>query len=222
MTPLPLSIMRDAWYFFTRHLGAIALLCLPLIMLECVARQLVVTWAKPETAAVYDVMVGLLFYPLYTAALILFLDARSRGLQPRRRDLLAQAAALWPSFALLAGLSSLLIMLGVSLLVLPGVWVMVKLAFAEYLLVLHGLTPVAALRASLQQTRGHFWSILFCVLTVIVPLMILDGWSASMAGEVTGLMTFILDCANSFLMLFATVLLFRLYMQVSSTQPGVE
>ena len=35
-----------------------------------------------------------MIYPLYTAALILFLDARSRGESPRNRDLLAMAATL--------------------------------------------------------------------------------------------------------------------------------
>lgn len=220
MNPLP--ILRDAWYFFTRNLGAITLLCLPLIALECLTQRLVMGWASPESAPVYEVLTGLLFYPVYSAALILFLDARSRGQQPRARDLLTRALWLWPTFALLVGLSSLLIMLGVSLLVLPGLWVMVKLAFAEYLLVLRGLTPLDALRESFKQTNGHFWSLLLCVLTVVMPVLLLDWFSFPAEGESANeLLAFLLDCVSGFLLLFATVVLFRFFMLVSDPPTDV-
>ncbi|MGH8434505.1 MAG: YciC family protein [Pseudomonas sp.] len=211
----PLLILRDAWYFFTRNLAAIALLCLPLIVLEGLAQQAIGIWSGSEASPAYGLLVGLLFYPLYTAALILFLDARSRGLQPRTLELLAMALRLWPSFAVLAALSTLLIMLGVSLFVLPGLWVMIKLAFAEYLLVLRGLTPLAALRESFQMTTGHFWRILVCILCVMLPLWALDWLSFSSADQQPdALVSFLLDCANGFLQLFASVVLFRLFMLV--------
>lgn len=211
----PLLILRDAWYFFTRNLAAIALLCLPLIVLECLAQQVIGTWSGSEASPAYGLLVGLLFYPLYTAALILFLDARSRGLQPRTLDLLAMALRLWPSFAVLAAMSTLLIMLGVSLFVLPGLWVMIKLAFAEYLLVLRGLAPLAALRESFQMTTGQFWRILVCILCVMLPLWALDWLSFPSADQQPdALLSFLLDCANGFLQLFATVVLFRLFMLV--------
>ncbi|RJG12079.1 hypothetical protein D3879_01770 [Pseudomonas cavernicola] len=214
MNPLP--ILRDSWYFFTRNLAAIALLCLPLIALEGLAQQAVGAWSGSEASPVYGLVVGLLFYPLYTGALILFLDARSRGLQPRTADLLAMALRLWPSFAVLAALSTLLIMLGVSLFVLPGLWVMIKLAFAEYLLVLRGLSPLAALRASFQMTTGHFLRILLCILCVMLPLWLLDWLAFSTEDQQPdALLSFVLDCTNGFLQLFASVVLFRLFMLVS-------
>src|SRR3989338_7901490 len=238
----PLTILRDAWYFFTRNLGAITLLGLPLIVLEALAQRLVMGWASPESAPVYEMLTGLLFYPIYSAALILFLDARSRGQQPRTRDLLTLALWLWPTFALLVGLSNLLIMLGLSLaalpglwlaakptfadhllvvlgaslLALPGLWLMVKLAFAEYLLVLRGLAPLDALRESVRQTKGHFWPLLFCVLTVVMPVLLLN-WFAFPAQDESAnqLLAFLLDCVSGFLLLFATVVLFRFFMLVS-------
>jgi hypothetical protein len=224
MNPLP--ILRDAWYFFIHNLGAIARLCLPLIVLEGLVQQWVAAWATPATALVYELLVGVLFYSLYTAALIVFLDARSRGQQPRTRDMLARALWLWPSFALVVGLSTLAIMLGASLLILPGLWMMVKLAFAEYLLVLRGLTPIKALHESLERTSGYFWPILACLLCVLLPLWLLEWWTQQ---PVTGaaavdvvaanaapdfLLTLFLDSLSGFLHLFATVVVFRLFMLV--------
>ena len=149
----PLIPLRDAWYFFSRHLSTIALLCLPWVLLENLLAQFIGLWTGESASVPYSLLAGLLLYPLYSAALILLVDARSRGLQPRLADLLAAALRLWPSLAVLTALTSLLILLGLSLLVLPGLWVMVKLAFAEYLLVLRGYTPLAALRGSSEPLR---------------------------------------------------------------------
>ncbi|CAD5107585.1 hypothetical protein [Zestomonas carbonaria] len=211
MNPLP--ILRDSWYFFSRNLGAIARLCLPLVALECLARYWLVV-SLGDTAPPYaDLLVGLVFYPMYTAALILFLDSRTRGVEQGNRDLLAMALYLWPRLALLTALSSLLIMLGASMFLLPGLWVMIKLAFAEYLLVLDRQTPLSALRESFRLTTGHFWRILFCVLAVMVPLWAFD-WRVSPLFGVPGesLLPLLIDCVRGFLQLFASVVVFRLFM----------
>jgi hypothetical protein len=218
----PLHVLRDAWFFFSGNLLPIARLCLPLLVLEALVQQQIIVLFGVEAAAAYGILVGLLFYPLYTGALILFLDARSNGQSPRLRDLLGASLNLWPRFALLAGISTVAIMLGASLFVLPGLWMMIKLAFAEYLLVLRGMTPVKALHESFELTSGYFWPILFCVLAVMVPLWLLAWWSQPAAGaQPNVLLTLLLDTANGFLQLFATVVLFRLFM-LRGSQPAVE
>lgn len=215
-------VLRDAWFFFSHNLAAIARLCLPLVVLEAVVQQVVSARVGVEAAAAYGILVGLLFYPLYTAALILFLDARSRGEAPANRDLLAASLRLWPGFALLAGLSTLAIMLGASLFVLPGLWIMIKLAFAEYLLVLRGLSPIKALHESFELTSGYFWQILTCVLCVMLPLWLLSWASQPAEGaQPDVLLSLLLDSANGFLQLFASVVLFRLFM-LRATLPAEE
>ena len=217
----PLTILQDAFYFFRRHLWFIAQLCLPLIILEALGEQWVIHATGPNDVPMYDILVGLLFYPLYTGALILYLDARSNGEQPAKRDLWTMALRLWPKFALLAAISTLLIMLGISLVVLPGLWVMTKLVFAEYLLVLRGLTPLAALKQSFELSRGHFWRILGCILGVLVPLWALNGLSESVwPAEQYPVLSLAVDIVNSFLQLFTSVVMFRLFMLV--TDPTLQ
>ncbi|MFZ3183245.1 MAG: YciC family protein [Pseudomonas sp.] len=219
----PLNLLRDTWFFFSRNLPTIALLCLPWVVLENLAQHAINAWLGSAEGMGYSLLAGLLFYPLYSAALILFIDARSRGLQPRVRDLLAAALRLWPSFALLAVLSTLLIVLGASLLVLPALWVMVKLAFAEYLLVLRGLSPLAAIRESMRLTQGYFWPIAACLLVVLMPLWLLDWWTYQQLGEQPNeWLAVLLDSANGFAQLSATVLLFRFYMQLSSLPASAD
>lgn len=120
-------------------------------------------------------LVSLLFYPLYSAALILYLDTRSNGQMIAKRDLFARAVQLWPALALLILISSLLIMAGLALFIFPGVWIMVNLVFAEYLLVLRGLPVIESMRTSARMTTGHFLRIMVCMLSVLAPLWLIDG-----------------------------------------------
>ncbi|MGE8409041.1 MAG: hypothetical protein ACN6QH_18635 [Pseudomonas sp.] len=219
----PLSVLRDSLYFFRRHLISIAGLCLPLVIIEAICSQLLYTQLGEDASPAYGLLVGLLFYPLYSAALILYLDARSDGHEPLKRNLLARALQLWPSFALLVMLSSLLIMAGISLFILPGIWVMTNLVFAEYLLVLQGRAPLVAMRESFQMVNGHFWQILLCMLGVMAPLWLFNGLTlALMPEQGSPVLELLINVFNSFLQLFSTVVLFRLFMllrDMSTKQP---
>jgi len=211
----PLTVIRDALYFFQRNLGQIVTLCLPLVILEAVLQQLVDHATGPDASPGYGLVVGLLVYPIYTAALILFLDARSRGESPRTRDLLARALQLWPKFALLAAISTLLIVLGLSMFLVPGIYLTVVFAFAEYQLVLRDEPPLAALKSSFELSRGHFWRIFVCILAVLGPLMLLKetGFSVYPPAE-NPVLSLVLESINSFLQLFLSVVLFRLFMLI--------
>ena len=212
----PLTVIRDSLYFFQRNLGQIVALCLPLVILEAVLQQLVNNATGPDASPGYSLIVGLLVYPIYTAALILFLDARSRGESPCNRDLLARALYLWPRFALLAAISTLLIVLGLSMFFVPGIYLTVVFAFAEYRLVLRGEAPLAALKSSFGLSKGHFWRIFVCILAVLGPLMLLKELSFSVYPKAENpLLSLALESINSFLQLFLSVVLFRLFMLIS-------
>lgn len=209
----PLIVLRDSFYFFRINLWAILRLCLPLVVCEALARELVARVNGTDASVMYDVAVGLLFYPLYTAALILFLDARTDGYEPQGRHLLGKALHLWPRFALMAAISTLLIMFGMWLFVLPGLYLMIKLSFSEYLLVLRNTTPLQAMRESFDLTKGKFWPILITLLSIMIPLWLLDGLIAMAWADTQPLPARLLvDSLNSFLQLLPTVVLFRLFM----------
>lgn len=115
-----LRVLREAAYFYSHNFLRIALLCLPLLLLERLSelalREQFGHW--PEGAL--QLLFGVLFYPLYTGMLILFLDARSQGREASAAELFGRALQLWPGFALLTALTSVLVMLGLSLMLLPG------------------------------------------------------------------------------------------------------
>jgi uncharacterized membrane protein len=212
MNPWP--VLRDSWFFFSRNLATIVALCMPIIVVESLAQFVLASTSGSGTPPAYSDIIDLLFYPLYTAALIIFMAARSNGELPRVANVLAVAVAMWPRFAVLAALNYILLTIGISLLLIPGIYVLVKLAFSEYLLVLRGLTPLAAMRGSFTQTTGHFARILLCGLCAVTPLLVIQFFSLTAGDDL--LLRFSLDCLKGLLDLFSTVVMFRLFMLISS------
>jgi hypothetical protein len=61
-----------------------------------------------------------------------------------------------------------------------------------------------------------------CILIVMLPPWLLDGWSQSSASFADNApVSLLLDCTGRFLQLFSSVVLFRLFM-LRSTLPDVE
>jgi len=212
----PLSVLRDSLYFFRRHLPNILPLCLPLVVLEALITQLLYRQMGDQASPAYGMLVSLLLYPLYSAALILYLDTRSNGQEIAKRDLFARAVQLWPQLALLILISSLLIMAGLALFIFPGVWIMINLVFAEYLLVLRGLPVVQSMRESARMTTGNFLRIMICVLAVLAPIWLIDGLLLMAFPAPSPGMELAMDSLSGFLQLFSTVVLYRLFMLLES------
>lgn len=216
----PMPILRDAWYFFRSHMLAIALLCMPLLALKGLSHLALAEWLGDSPSPAYDILITLMYMPLYSGALILYLGSRSAGAYPGMLDLLGRAMQLWPMYALLTSLSALLVMCGLLMLLLPAVWVMVRISFAEYLLVLQGKAPVDALRESFRLTQGHFWPILGCMLCVILPIWIVTAWvfHPEHGLDPTSISTLPLQVLFGFAQLFVTVVLFRFFMLVQAAE----
>ncbi|MGF6691135.1 MULTISPECIES: YciC family protein [Pseudomonas] len=212
----PFELLRDTWYFFSRNVGEIVLLCLPTILIEAIAQQGLVAWLGPDKSQGASIILSMLFYPLYVGALIIFVDSRSHRIRLKPRQVLEMALFRWPSFAVLAAISTLLIMVGAWMLIIPGLYVMIKLAFAEYLLVLEGKAPLDAIKESFALTRGHFWSILACVLLVMGPIWLVDWFAYRELGDNPDPVgTVMLESFNSFFQLFVSITLYRMFTLVT-------
>lgn len=66
----PLDALRDAWFFFRQNLLQILLLCLPFLLLEAFVSLQLENLVAAAKVPLYEVLLGLFFYPLYSAALI--------------------------------------------------------------------------------------------------------------------------------------------------------
>lgn len=213
-----LTVLRDSLYFSRRHLMNIVRLCLPLIVIESVVLHLWLMQFGEEAQASQGLIVGLVFYPMYSSLLMLYLDARSRGKAPTLRAVFNRMAQFYPKAMLQMGLSGLLIVAGLLLFIVPGVWLMVRLAFAQYLLVLRGRPVIDSMRESACLTQGQFLRIVLCMLAATVPIWLLEIGVFMVVPDLPYLGLVALSSVSSFLQLFSVVVLYRLFMLVEERQ----
>lgn len=209
------AILRDSSYFYRQNLKNILLICLPLILPIAIGRVLVDTSEDVNSALLFYGMCILLFQPTYTAALILFMSDRRDEVKPRVLNLWLKAVKLWPLMAVMAILFTFAVMLGAVLLILPAIWLLVKLSFAQYLLIARGLGPVDALKESFNLTQGYFWLTFSCVFGVSLSMVLFEILMNVTFGVVRNpLLSLAIYTLAGLLQTFVLTVLFRLFTQV--------
>lgn len=207
------TILADSYYFFIGNLRQMAGLFLPILLIVAALEHGLTVTA--DTGSVFGAaLVGLLVYPLYTGALILLLAKRTQHETPTNGQLLRAVFTLWWPLLVLTFIAGVAVFFGFLLLIIPGIWIAVRLAFAEIYLVVEGLTPLAAIRKSHDTTKELFRVILLAAASIYVPLIALSFLSEWMVDAYGGssALGVIADTVVAFLGLFVNVVIFRIYL----------
>ncbi len=214
-------ILTDSIQFFIRHIIQIASLCLPFFLLSVIF-QFVLAQAYPESmaASLIAKMFSMSIYPIYTAALIQFMASRARQESPGNAELIVSSLPRWSALLMLNIVMAMLLLLGFSLFIVPGIWLMVRMSFAEIYLVHFGMYPREALEKSVQSTASHFWLIFSVLALTFAPFFVLMMFfvQVSVATQANALLTLAVMLSLFFMEIFVHVVAFRTFMEVTAGQ----
>jgi hypothetical protein len=224
--PMKLKIIiSDAFQFFLNNLIQIAAICLPWLLAAAVVEYIIVATGQDAQDAAPLFLVAwtfnLLIYPIYTGALIVLMAKRAQREQPVNRELTAAAIKTWQPLFLVHIISSGMTALGFMLLVLPGVYIAVRLSFAEFFVVLDGVKPIEAIQKSFQATRPYFGVILILLTLFMIPLVLLTFTLSGVMQKIDAGPVFnvLLSTLIAFLGLFVDVVKFRVFMSARQENP---
>ncbi|WP_196161486.1 hypothetical protein [Reinekea sp. G2M2-21] len=158
-------VLKDTLTFYWQNLKLLAAIMLPLVIpLELFNMVLGLTWTADENNVpqlVASIMAQLIVYPIYQTALVLAVADRLVGKTPDIKQLWAQGANLWFMIVLANVLFYVGVFTGLILLIIPGIFLMIRWSLVEQNIVLNQENPLEALRSSWKDTSDHFWLILF-------------------------------------------------------------
>ena len=220
-------IVSDALHFFLNHLVQIAFLCLPwLLAAALVEYGIIIIGQSAERSAPLFLVAwtfDLLIYPVYTGALIMLMARRAQRERPTNKELTGAAIKNWQPLFLVHVIISGLKAMGFMFFIVPGIYISVRLAFAEFHLVLEGLKPMDAIQKSFQGTRSYSGLILLLLAMFMIPIALLAVFLVSMldALKVDLIFNVLLGAAISFLTLIVDVVIFRVYMSARQEAPDV-
>lgn len=197
----PLKILTASFRLLFRNAGSIALLCVPLLVVEMFIRDISRSLLGIDYDWAWQAIIGTVIPPLYTAMLLLILDARGRDEPLTKAGLLSKVIRLWPAMAVLSALDQLLIVIaGLAFIsadtwlkiilatvqfIPPGVWaafkwamfflalwVMMRLMFNQCLVLFRGLSIKASIRESIILSRGLLWPVVACLALLLAPVLL--------------------------------------------------
>lgn len=205
----PIKILTSSFRLLFRNAGSIALLCVPLLVVEMFIRNIGRGQLSSGNDLAWQAIIGTVIPPLYTGLLLLILDARSRDAPVATGDFLSKVLRLWPALAVLSALDQLLIvivdmsfisadtwlkiMLSTIQVIPPGIWValkwamfflalwmMVRLMFNQCLVLLRGLSIAASIRESFILSRGKLWRVVACLALLLTPVLLVTAIVSSL------------------------------------------
>lgn len=223
------AIFTEAFYFFRNHIRQLAILTIPLLLLQVAIQFWLGSEIKsmdinnPSFGAPHMVamMALLLVFSLLISALTLFMQWRSEGHQPSVPQVLGNSLHFVPPL-LLAGVFSGLAIIGPTFVLaafgplwviglLVSVYLFARLAYVNFMVVTEKLTPLAAIKASFKFSGPLVFKTM-SVLLLYIPLSIIGGGISGAVHNLGFPIQIIVETIISFFSLFVNVALFRLYM----------
>jgi len=185
---MTLEYIRQSLFFFRRHFGTIARIQLPFIILLNLVGWLIQSSLPPESPEIRNagallMLLNLTLLPIYWGATILFLQSVIDNRPLGALAAVQSGLKYWRRLLLTYLLMALAVAAGLLLLIVPGIYAGVRLAFADYICVLENRKVSESLRQSWQNTNDYFWLLLKGMLIIFAGLFLLELPFATLAEQ---------------------------------------
>jgi len=163
---LKIGVIIDKTFGVLEHSARAALLYVAALSAVTIS----FTYYTLEMTAVKQQLIGAgvtFLVGIIAGYLVLEAMLRATGLRTRDGD------AVFFSYLGLTILSTLGVMLGFILIVLPGIFLMIRWMMAPAILVGRGVSPTKALGESWERTRGNEFSIFGAAFTILIAMIII-------------------------------------------------
>ncbi|KAA0873671.1 hypothetical protein E1H14_12290 [Nitrincola tapanii] len=168
--------LRQAFFFFRSHFKTLAAIQLPFLITLALLSAALQSSIDPDTsnsgALIYIGLLELACLPLYWGATIFYMQSVLDGKPLSPITALSLALSSWGRLLFTYILNALAVALGLLLLIVPGVYAGVRLAFADYICVLEGKRPMEALKSSWKESDLYFWLLLKGFLVIFAGLFL--------------------------------------------------
>ena len=172
--------------------------------------------------------IELAFGPLYVGATLYAASQLKKGLRPTYRESMVHAGR--RSFKLLGTRmgTGLIVFAGLIALIIPGVFLLLRFALIDAIVVLEGLQGASARNLSVKLTQGKKWYILGTMILTLIGLTIVISLVSfilylplGLAGQNENfLVAVICECISNILLSLLTIVLFLFYLDAKNEQPG--
>lgn len=208
--------LRQSLFFFRTHLNRLALIQIPfLLLITLVQYQLLQGGETTEdvrnTSSLFmSSALDLALMPVYWGATLLYMQSVLQGRTLSAGQAISLSLTCWGRLLLTYILTALAVSTGLLLLILPGIYIGVRLAFAEFYCVMEGKGPVESIRVSWASSNEFFWPLLQGLALIFGVLMLAEVMIGQMPADAKALMLG-LSLLVQFLGVMSSIYAYRIY-----------
>ena len=169
------NLLFDSVRFFRSHYIPITIIVLPIVVPIEIFEIIYSNYFLEEDSGFLEqlpvMFLGSLVSPIYTAGVIFYIASVVVGDAIDTKTCWKLGIKYWMPLFLLNIYVGVVIVLGLLLLVIPGIIFIVRFAFVEFELLLNNHRPLDAMKESWETTRKFVWIILGGYLVITIVLM---------------------------------------------------
>ncbi len=216
---MALTYLQQTWHFFRANLIPILRIQLPfiiLITLISLSAMQSVDSENPQMngSVMLFYIASLIFLPLYGGATIAYLESVVNDAPISTGAALKIGLTRWGALFFTKTLAAIGIVIGLLLFFIPGIYVMVRWAFAEYNCIINTAGPVDALKDSWADSERYFWILLngmAMLFALLIGANLLSEWLLLSIGLDSLLLRSLLDILFGFMNCLYTIFGFRIF-----------
>lgn len=158
------KLLLDSWRFFRNHLRVLAFIILPIVLpIEIFAAIYEYHFLGDEPTMQELLMLripAIIAAPIYSIAVVFYIASIIDNKPLSLGSLWQLGIRYWLMYFIMSFMIGIMAGFGLLLFILPGLFLLAKVAFAQFELLLHGHSPPEALRRSWQRTTGYTLTIM--------------------------------------------------------------
>ncbi|GGK85490.1 YciC family protein [Amphritea balenae] len=222
--------LKQTWFFFRANLMPIMRIQLPFIILITLISMSAMQSVDPENPQMNNsvmmfYLTSLIFLPLYAGATIAYLESVVNEKPISTLHALKIGLSRWGPLFLTKMLGAFGIVIGLFLFFIPGIYVLIRWAFAEYHCIIEKAGPATALKNSWDDSSDFFWPLLNGLAVLFVILLggnLLIEMLLQMMGIESMMIRRLLDIVFGFLNCLYTIYGYRLYCVMREGGPAEQ
>ena len=187
-------VLIQSWYFFKNNAKEMCAFMLPVFALGMITGVIGVINPQSGVLGILNI-IQIIIGPLFTGGLLLYIANISRGDYPPHQEMLKQAMPFWMTIFIVSMLTGLAIGLGFVFMIIPGIWLLLRLFLAPLYVVFQNKTAPDAIASSFRDSKDH----------------LLPFFQILIQGGPSFLSTTLVNLATTFAFIFASIVQFRMF-----------
>jgi len=214
--------LKQSYFFFRSNFSNLLSIQLPFIAVLMLVQHTVIGGIEEGANLQNDLFLltamDLLFVPIYLGATIFYMQSIVDSRPISTPQAWAWGLQNWGRLFFTFLLSALAISVGLMLLVLPGLYIAVRLGLANQVCLLERKSPIEAMKMSWAGTADLFWT-LAKGLAIIYGLLFIGELLVAPIVEGNAVLGFVGSAILDFLNVFGAIFTFRIYRAWRDREP---